>query len=151
MMKLTSSVFKHEAKIPEKYTCDGRNINPPLSISDIPSGTKSLVLFLVDSDVPKHIRADGIWDHWLVFNIPPTTTDIAEGKEPAGVHGLGTGNNTNYYGPCPPDDYHHYYFSVFALDTMLDLPEKSTKKEIMQAMEGHVLAKAVLIGIYGRD
>src|SRR5258707_22459 len=102
-MKLTSSAFKQGEHIPREYTCDGANISPPLIISDVPANTKSLVLILEDPDVPKYIREDQMWNHWIVFNIPPNTAQIAEGKEPAGQHGLGTGNNLNYYGPCPPD------------------------------------------------
>jgi Raf kinase inhibitor-like YbhB/YbcL family protein len=150
-MKLSSSAFEQDAYIPKKYTCDGQNINPPLDITDIPPGTKSLVLILDDPDVPHYIRADGIWDHWIVFNIAPEMGIIKEGQEPEGIHGMGTGNNQKYYGPCPPNGEHRYFFKVFALDIMLDLPEKSTKKQIEQAMQNHLLAQAELMGIYGRD
>ena len=149
-MRLTSSAFQHEGYIPQKYTCDGQNINPPLTITDAPLGTQSLVLILDDPDVPKHIREDEMWDHWIVFNIPPTTKQIAEGKEPEGIHGMGTGKNLNYYGPCPPDREHRYFFKLYALDKMLDLPERATKQEVEKAMENHILAKTELMGIYGR-
>lgn len=150
-MKLTSTAFQQEGRIPQKYTCDGAGINPPLTISDIPAGTASLVLIMDDPDVPKSIRQDGIWDHWIIFNIPASTTQIAEGKEPSGTHGIGTGKNTEYYGPCPPDGEHHYFFNLYALDTLLDLPRGSTKKQVIQTMEGHILAKAILIGRYKRE
>ena len=91
------------------------------------------------------------WVHWLVFNIPPTTTEIQEGKEPAGVHGKGTSNNLNYHGPCPPDAEHRYYFKLYALDTMLNLPEGVTKKQVEEAMRGHVLAQTELMGRYERN
>ncbi len=149
-MKLTSSAFKHEESIPTQYTCDGANISPPLTISDIPSNTKSLVLIMDDPDVPKYIREDQMWDHWIVFNIPPNTTQIEEGKEPSGQHGLGTGKTLSYYGPCPPDGEHRYFFKLFALDSQLTLADKSTKKQVEEAMEGHVLAKAELMGVYSR-
>lgn len=149
-MELTSSAFQHEGHIPRKYTCDGAGINPPLTIHGVPAGTQSLVLILDDPDVPKHIRQDQMWDHWIVFNIPANTSEISEGKEPQGVHGLGTGNTTNYYGPCPPDREHRYFFKLYALDCMLDLPAKSSKKQVEKAMEGHIRAKAELMGIYGR-
>lgn len=149
-MKLTSPVFQHEGNIPQKYTCDGANINPPLVISDVPPNTKSLVLILDDPDVPVHIRSDQMWDHWIVFNIPAQTREIAEGKEPQGIHGLGTGNNTKYYGPCPPDREHRYFFKLYALDSLLTLPERSTKKQVEQAMQGHVIEKTELMGVYGR-
>lgn len=149
-MKLTSSAFNHADYIPRHYTCDGANISPPLNISDIPVGTKSLVLILEDPDVPRYIREDQMWDHWIVFNIPPDTTQIREGDEPLGQHGIGTGHNLKYYGPCPPDAEHRYFFKLYALDALLTLAEKSTKKQVEAAMEGHVLAKAELMGVYGR-
>ncbi|OKH25628.1 kinase inhibitor [Hydrococcus rivularis NIES-593] len=149
-MKLTSPAFAHEGKIPPKYTCDGENINPPLVISDVPAEAKSLVLIMDDPDVPKRLRADGMWDHWVVFNIAPSLTEIQEGKEPPGVHGIGTSKNLNYYGPCPPDREHRYFFKLYALDTQLNLPEKATKQQVERAMEGRILAKAELMGRYER-
>lgn len=150
-MKLTSSAFTHEGYIPRKYSCDGRNINPPLELSDVPLGAKSLVLVMNDPDVPKHIRKDGFWNHWLVFNIPVNTTHIEEGVEPAGTHGMGTGKNIKYYGPCPPEGEHRYFFTVYALDTLLSLPERSVWQDVEEAMQGHVLATAELMGRYGRN
>ncbi len=149
-MKLSSSAFKNADHIPRQYTCDGANINPPLDIADIPAGTKSLVLILEDPDVPRYIREDQMWDHWIVFNIPPNTTRIDEGTEPLGQHGLGTGNNLKYYGPCPPDAEHRYFFKLYALDSLLTITEKSTKKQVEAAMKGHILAHTELMGIYGR-
>ena len=149
-MKITSSAFGHEEKIPSKYTCDGENINPPLSFSGIPAEAKGLALIMDDPDVPKHLRPDGMWDHWVVFNIPPNLASLDEGEEPSGVRGIGTGQNLDYYGPCPPDREHRYYFRLYALDTELDLPEGVTKKEVESAMEGHILEQAVLMGRYER-
>lgn len=149
-MKLTSSAFQNGDYIPRLYTCDGSNISPPLSIREVPERAQSLVLILEDPDVPKHIREDRTWDHWIIFNIPPDTHEIPEGQEPQGVHGLGTGHNLTYYGPCPPDREHRYFFKLFALDTMLELPEKSTKQALLNAMQQHILAKAELMGVYGR-
>jgi Raf kinase inhibitor-like YbhB/YbcL family protein len=150
-MKLTSPAFENEGKIPSKHTCDGKNTSPPLSISGVPSGAKSLVLIMDDPDVPKNIREDGMWDHWIVFDIPPDHTEIREGREPKGKHGLGTGKNTSYFGPCPPDAEHRYYFKLYALDCALALPEKCTKQEVEEAMTGHVLDTAVLMGRYERS
>jgi Raf kinase inhibitor-like YbhB/YbcL family protein len=150
-MKLTSKAFQQGGKIPSKYTCDGENVNPPLAISDLPSGSKSLALIMEDPDVPKNLRADGMWDHWIVFNIPPTVSEIKENQEPKGVHGQGTGGNTEYYGPCPPDREHRYFISLYALDTLLDLPEKASKHQVLQAMEGHILAQTELMGRYERQ
>ena len=145
-MKLTSTAFEHQGKIPSKYTCDGANISPPLRLSDVPAQAKSLVLIMDDPDVPKHLRQDGMWDHWVVFNIPVSLTELKEGEEPEGTHGIGTGNNLNYYGPCPPDREHRYFFKLYALDTELKLPEKAKKQQVEKAMEGHVLAKTELMG-----
>jgi Raf kinase inhibitor-like YbhB/YbcL family protein len=149
-MKLTSTAFKNGGKIPSKHTCDGPNINPPLNIADVPSGAKSLVLVMDDPDVPKNLRKDGMWDHWVVFNIPVTVQEIKEGEEPKGVHGIGTSQNLKYNGPCPPDREHRYFFKVYALDMELDLPQKATKKQVEKAMEGHILEKTELMGRYER-
>lgn len=149
-MKLTSSAFEHEGKIPAKYTCDGENINPPLKITDIPSAAKSLVFIMDDPDVPKYLRKDGMWDHWVVFNIPASLREIKEGEEPEGTHGIGTGGNLNYMGPCPPDREHRYFFKLYALDKELNLPEKAAKQQVEKAMEGHILMKTQLMGRYKR-
>lgn len=149
-MQLYSPAFQNGEVIPAKYTCDGPNISPPLSIKDVPAAAKSLVLIMEDPDVPRHLRKDGMWNHWLIFNIPPTTQEIKENEEPVGTHGLGTSNNLTYYGPCPPDREHRYFFKLYALDTKLMLPEKSTKTEIEHAMQKHVLAQTELIGHYAR-
>lgn len=147
-MKLTSSQFEHSARIPSKYTCEGQDINPPLEIKDIPEGTKSLVLIMDDPDVPKNIREDGIWDHWIKFNIPPTVVAVTEGEEPSGISGKGTSGNLEYHGPCPPDREHRYFFKLYALDTKLNVSEGASKKEVEEAMDGHILDKATLIGLY---
>jgi Raf kinase inhibitor-like YbhB/YbcL family protein len=149
-MKLTSPAFEHGGKIPSIYTCDGKDINPPLTISDVPAGTATLTLVMDDPDVPKHLRADGMWDHWIVFNISPSTHTIQEGEEPAGTHGVGTGGDVKYQGPCPPDREHRYFFKLYALDIELDLPEKATKQQVEEAMEGHIIEKAELMGKYNR-
>jgi Raf kinase inhibitor-like YbhB/YbcL family protein len=103
-----------------------------------------------DPDVPKHLRDDGMWDHWVVFNMPASARDIKEGEEPEGTHGIGTGGNTNYHGPCPPDREHRYFFKLYALDAKLDLPEKATKAQVEGAMENHIMAEAELMGMYER-
>ncbi len=149
-MKLSSTVFSHEGKIPSKHTCDGKNISPHLTISDVPAGAKSLALIMDDPDVPKNLRKDGLWVHWVVFNIPPSTKEIPEGREPEGVHGEGTAGNADYYGPCPPDREHRYYFKLYALDRELDLPEKTDKFTLEKEMEGKILEQTVLMGKYER-
>jgi Raf kinase inhibitor-like YbhB/YbcL family protein len=149
-MELSSTAFGHGEKIPSKFTCDGENINPPLSFSGVPAEAKSLALIMDDPDVPKNLRPDGMWDHWVVFNIPPSLASLDEGEEPSGVQGMGTGQNLDYYGPCPPDREHRYYFKLYALDSELDLLEGATKKEVESAMAGHILEQAVLMGRYER-
>ncbi len=148
-MKLTSSAFQHDGKIPSKHTCDGADLSPQLSISGVPLETKSLILIMDDPDAIK--PAGKVWDHWIVFNIPPTTTEIPEGEEPTGVHGQGTSNNLKYHGPCPPDAEHRYYFKLYALDTILSLPEGVTKKQVEEAMKEHILARTELMGRYERS
>jgi Raf kinase inhibitor-like YbhB/YbcL family protein len=149
-MKLTSSAFENEGKIPAKYTCDGANICPPLSISDVPSQAQSLVLIVEDPDVPKKIRQDGMWDHWVVFNMPPDVKKIDEGKEPIGTPGKGTSGETGYFGPCPPDREHRYFFRLYALDTNLELEEGTDKTAVENAMKEHIIDKDVLMGRYER-
>lgn len=150
-MNIQSSAFQNGMPIPEKYTCDGADTNPPLSFLDVPAEAKSLVLFMDDSDVPKSIRPDGMWDHWVVFNILPDTREIKEDAIAPGVYGKNTFGKTAYGGPCPPDREHRYFFKLYALDGVLDLPEGASKKDVEQAMEGHILAKAELMGTYNRQ
>ncbi len=148
-MKLTSPAFQNNQEIPSKYTCDGSNISPPLEISEVPIEAKSLVLIMDDPDAIK--PANKVWDHWIIFNIPPTTNKIEEGKEPIGVHGKGTSNNLKYQGPCPPDATHRYYFKLYALDSNLSVIEGASKQQVEEAMKGHVLAQATLMGVYSRE
>lgn len=149
-MQIISPVFKNNGLIPSLYTCDGEDLNPPLKINNVPEATASLVLIVDDPDVPKSVRADGVWDHWIVFNIPPDIREIAEGEGTKGVYGSGTSGNYDYHGPCPPDGKHRYFFKLYALDMMLNLKEGALKKEVEQAMKDHIIEKAVLIGMYER-
>ena len=149
-MKLTSPAFVHGGNIPSVHTCDGDDVSPALVVSDVPKNAKSLVLIMDDPDVPKRLRADGMWDHWVRFNIPVDTKEIMEGSEPDGVAGKGTGGNLGYKGPCPPDREHRYFFKLYALDVELDLDEGTTKVQVEMAMKGHVVAEAVLMGKYDR-
>jgi len=147
-LTLTSSAFLNDGIIPSHYTCDGKNVNPPLSIDGVPPNTQSLVLIMDDPDALK--PAGKVWDHWIVWNLSVLTTVIKEGEEPKGVHGIGSGGSILYRGPCPPDAEHRYFFKLYALNTMLTLPEKATKQEVERGMEGHILDEAVLIGRYQR-
>jgi Raf kinase inhibitor-like YbhB/YbcL family protein len=149
-MKLTSSAFANGEKIPSKFTCDGSNINPELFITEVPSEAKSLVLIMDDPDVPAYVRKDCMWDHWVVFNIPPHIGHIPENCHPPGITGNNTGGEANYQGPCPPDREHRYFFKLYALDTSLTLSKGATKKQVEEAMQGHILARTELIGRYTR-
>lgn len=143
VLTVRSPAFRHEGAIPEKYTCDGEDINPPLEIRDIPEGTRSLVLIVDDPDAPA-----GTWDHWIVWNIPPQHS-IAEDSIP-GMEALNSYGWTHYSGPCPPSGRHHYHFKVYALDIVPDLPDNINKQAVENAMTGHVLAQGVIIGVYER-
>jgi len=151
-MKLTSTAFEHQGKIPSKYTCDGDNVSPPLAIADVPAEAKVLVLIMDDPDVPAAVRPEQMWDHWVLFNIP-IITEIAEGQNP-GVLGKNSGGKLAYGGPCPPPQYepkeHRYFFKLYALDSELSLPEGSTKKEVEDAMQGHIIEETQLMGKYQR-
>lgn len=150
-LTITSPAFEMNGSIPELFTCDGKNISPELVFNGIPTTAKSLALTMEDPDVPKSIRADGMWNHWIMWNIPPTTTGIKEGTMPEGVSGTGTGGKTTYAGPCPPDREHRYFFTLYALDSQLSLPQGSSKEKLLQALAPHIIEKAVLIGTYNRN
>ena len=144
-MKLTSSAFQNNGAIPSEFTCDSSDVSPPLSISDAPANAKSLALIMDDPDAPV-----GTWDHWVVFNIRPSTREMTKGNEPNGVAGENSWGRTGYGGPCPPSGTHRYFFKLYALDTMLNLPQDTAKKELEKAMQGHIIAKAELMGSYKR-
>ncbi len=151
-MEIQSSVFQEGEAIPAKYTCQGVDINPPLSISGVPTEAKSLALIVDDPDVPAYLREDRMWVHWVIFNISPRVELIHEGvSEPLGVNGSNTGGENRYMGPCPPDREHRYFFKLYALDCKLDLPEGSSKDQVLAAMEEHVLAEAELMGRYEKS
>lgn len=149
-MQITSSKFKNEENIPSKYTCDGDRISPPLMFEDVPQDAVSLVLIVEDPDVPKIVREDGMWNHWLVWDIPFRTKGVIEGGIPEGVVGKNTSGRYDWTSPCPPDQEHRYFFKLYALDTRLDLPSEASKADLEYAMEGHILDKAQLIGKYKR-
>jgi Raf kinase inhibitor-like YbhB/YbcL family protein len=143
---LTSIAFKDGEKIPSEYTADGRNISPPLTISGIPDGTISLVLIMDDPDAPV-----GVWDHWLMWNIPPTAKEIAAGSVPPGaIQGANGWGKSGYGGPAPPSGTHRYVFKLYALDSMLSLRPGTNKKALQQAVENHILAECDMTGLYSR-
>lgn len=143
-MKITSSAFPEGGTIPEKFSKNDQNINPPLRIEGTPAEAKSLVLIVDDPDAPV-----GLFTHWLVWNIDPKTTEIAEHSVPKGaVEGTNDYPNLGYGGPQPPSGTHRYYFKIFALDTVLDLPSAAKRKQLDQAMKGHVIGEGQLMGRY---
>lgn len=148
-MQLTSTAFAPGGMIPDQYGCKGATINPPLHIADVPRTAVSLALIMEDPDVPRHLRPDGMFDHWVIWNMPSTTEDIAEAiGPPEGTEGTNTRGSLGYTGPCPPDQPHRYFFHLFALDQMLDLAPGSTKQDLLAAMQGHILDSTQLMGLY---
>lgn len=145
-MELRSSAFENGGDIPSTYTCDEADVSPPLDISDVPEGTAALALVMDDPDAPM-----GTFDHWIIWNIPADTTQIAEGTEPEGVQGRTGFGRLGYGGPCPPSGTHRYMFKLYALDDKLDLAEGARKAQLEAAMQGHVLAEALLEGRYRRN
>jgi Raf kinase inhibitor-like YbhB/YbcL family protein len=145
--ELTSSAFDQGAQIPVKYSCDGEDIAPELTWNEPPVGTKSFVLIMDDPDAPV-----GTWVHWVVYNLSPETRSLPEGGElPTGaLHGENSWARQDYGGPCPPGGTHRYFFKLYALDSVLDLPAGESKKSIELAMEGHILIQAELMGVFSR-
>jgi Raf kinase inhibitor-like YbhB/YbcL family protein len=150
---LTSPAFTHQGSIPQQYTCQGKDISPPLSWSGIPEGTKSLALIVDDPDAPDPAAPKRTWVHWVLYDIPPTATGLEEAipssRLPAGTReGTNDWNRTGYGGPCPPIGRHRYFFKLYALDTVPPDLGAAGKADVEKAMEGHVLAKTELIGTY---
>jgi Raf kinase inhibitor-like YbhB/YbcL family protein len=150
---LTSSSFKHEGEIPTQYTCEGADIAPPLAWSDLPKGTQSLAMIVDDPDAPDPKAPQMTYVHWVLYNIPPSATGLPEGVTkdslPAGTReGLNDWQRTGYGGPCPPIGRHRYFHKLYALDTVLPDLGEAAKPDLEKAMEGHVLAKTVLLGTY---
>jgi Raf kinase inhibitor-like YbhB/YbcL family protein len=142
-MKIESAAFKNNEPIPSEYTCDGKNINPPLSISGIPEGAKSLALILEDPDA-----SIGTFTHWTIWNIDPAIKEIAENGDAGGIEGATDFGSSHYGGPCPRSGTHRYFFKLYALDTMLSIPKNSDKKILEDSMGGHILSSAEIIGLY---
>jgi Raf kinase inhibitor-like YbhB/YbcL family protein len=153
MLTLDSPVFIHNGNIPTKYTCEGQDLSPPLKWSDIPLGTKSLALIVDDPDAPDPKAPKMTYVHWVLYNIPVNTDGFAEAiqssKLPAGtLEGTNDWKRIGYGGPCPPIGEHRYFFKLYALDTTLPDLSHPTKAKLEEAMGGHVLESAVLIGTY---
>lgn len=150
-MKLISSVFDEGAMIPSKYTCDGADVSPPLKWGELPDGTKSLALICDDPDAPV-----GTWVHWVYYDIPAETEglpeNVATNERPVegGTQGINDFRKIGYGGPCPPGGTHRYYFKLYALDIPLNLSSGATKKQLLKAMENHIIGQAQLMGKYRR-
>jgi Raf kinase inhibitor-like YbhB/YbcL family protein len=148
-MEISSSVFSNGDAIPKKYSCEGEGISPELSISNVPEKAKSLVLIVDDPDAPL-----GTWTHWVLYNLPTTTTVLKENIRnlPDGTEvGLNSWSKQEYGGPCPPSGEHRYFFKLFALDSLLEFSKPPTGKALQKAMSGHVLAEASLVGKYQKN
>ena len=149
---LRTAAFASGGQIPARYTCDGDDFSPALSWEGAPSGTETYVLVMDDPDAPR-----GVWDHWVVFNIPAAVLELAEGQPKTsrlpggGLHGTNSWGNTEYGGPCPPGGpAHTYRFFLYAVDTALDLPVGASKAQVLEAIEGRILEESLLTGTYGR-
>jgi len=145
-LTISSPSFKHQGDIPAKFTCDGADVNPALAIGGVPAGTGSLALIVDDPDAPR-----GTWVHWVIWNIAPDMKELAEHSVPAGAsQGMNDFRKLDYGGPCPPSGTHRYFFKLYALDTKLSIKGGAAKDALEKAMEGHILAKAELVGLYKR-
>ncbi len=143
-MTLTSPAFAEGEAIPLQFSCDGDDLSPELAWGGIPAGTASLVLIMDDPDAPV-----GTWDHWILFDIPADLSGLAQGGT-AGTDGNNSWNRTGYGGPCPPSGTHRYFFKLYAVDIMLDLPAGTAKGVLEAAIEGHILGYVELMGTYTR-
>lgn len=145
-MKISTAAFEHNGNIPSKYTCDGKNVNPPLRFEGVPKEAKSLALIMDDPDAPM-----GTFVHWVLWDIDPKAEGINENSVP---HGASSGINDfrrhEWGGPCPPSGTHRYFFKLYALDSMIRLPEGAKKADLEKAMKGHIVAQSEIIGLYKR-
>jgi Raf kinase inhibitor-like YbhB/YbcL family protein len=151
-MQISSPSFTPQGSIPEKYTCEGADTSPPLAWSGTPPTAKSLALIVDDPDAPDPSAPKMTWVHWVVYDVPPETTSLAEGASKAMPKGARDGLNDwkrpGYGGPCPPIGRHRYFFKLFALDVVLPDLGRPTKADLLKAMEGHVVGSAELVGTY---
>lgn len=155
-MELKSPAFKNQGEISAKYTCDGQDTSPALAWSDAPQGTKSFALIVDDPDAPDPKNPKMTWVHWVLYNIPATAGSLPEGVQerdlPKGtLQGLNDWKRTGYGGPCPPIGKHRYFHKLYALDVVLPDLKRPTKASLEKAMEGHVLSKVELVGLYQRN
>jgi Raf kinase inhibitor-like YbhB/YbcL family protein len=150
-MELKSPAFSQGQAIPSNYTCDGKDVSPPLTWTETPPGTKSFALIVDDPDAPM-----GTWVHWVVYNLPPALRQLPEAfptdarLSDGTVQGKTDFGGTGYGGPCPPSGTHRYFFKLFALDAVLRLPPASTAQQLQESLQGHILGEAQLMGTYGK-
>ncbi len=148
-IQMTSKAFQKGGMIPKQYTCSGKNVSPPLAWSGVPKNAKSIALIMDDPDAPR-----GTYVHWVVYNMPPDRKGFLENVRPGktipggGQQGVTTGRKNGYLGPCPPSGTHRYFFKLYALDTMLKLKSGASKKDLLKAMDGHVVDLGELMGTY---
>ena len=155
-MELQSSAFVHQGEIPRTYTCDGADHSPPLAWSELPAGTKSLALIVDDPDAPDPKAPKRVYVHWVLYNIPPDAPGLAvalpPSRLPAGTReGTNDWGRTGYGGPCPPTGRHRYFHKLYALDALLPDLKQPTKRHLLEAMAGHILAETQLVGTYQRS
>ncbi|RPI26631.1 MAG: YbhB/YbcL family Raf kinase inhibitor-like protein [Acidobacteria bacterium] len=150
--QLCSSAFEPDQRIPKKYTCEGLDVSVPLSWTEIPAGTKSLALIADDPDAP-----GGTWVHWVLYDLPASLPHLSEGLpgketlENGAKQGINDFRRLGYGGPCPPPGpVHRYFFKLYALDRMTGLPPRATKRQLLEAIKGHTLGEAQLVGVYSR-
>jgi len=159
---ISSSAFGAKGEIPMKYTCEGKNVSPPLAWADLPAGTKSLALIVEDPDAPDPAKPKMVWEHWLLYDIPPSVKGLAEGVGAKGMPAAAAAKalpkgtrqaktswkKTGYGGPCPPTGRHRYFFKLYALDALLGDLKEPDKKSLLEALKGHLLGKAELVATY---
>jgi Raf kinase inhibitor-like YbhB/YbcL family protein len=155
-LSITSPHFGNHQAIPTEHTCEGADTSPRLEWTGVPAGTRSLALIVDDPDAPDPAAPKRTWVHWVLYNIPPTTSGITEGAIddtlPRGARdGVNDWNRTGYGGPCPPIGRHRYFFKLYALDTVLEGITTPTKAVLEKAMDGHIIGKAELVGTYQKQ
>lgn len=152
-MELSSAAFAHGAEIPLRYTCQGEDVSVPLAWRGVPSGTRSLALIVYDPDAPDPRAPKMTWVHWVLYNIPADCSELKEGIRPAELPagtclGLNDWKRPGYGGPCPPIGRHRYFHKLYAVDAVLPDLEQPARGDLEQAMRGHVIAEAELMGTY---
>jgi hypothetical protein len=144
-MEIRNHEFEHGDKIPVRHTCDGAGVSPALLFHEVPDEAGTLALIMDDPDAP-----GGIFTHWLIWNMPPSIHQVSEGTRPEGIVGKNDFGDVGYGPPCPPEGTHRYHFRLYALDDEIDLHKGASRKDVLEAMEGHIIEEAELVGKYTR-